>query len=447
MRSSIIKLSLIAVISGLVLSSVSGQISQSFRGNDLVFENSTGDDILELGSAGNLNFSAASASEINNFFEENGCGSSEAVKQVYDNGSYECVAISEDKAAEGLPATLAVDNNINDTLSLSSGQAIEIGSSVSTDDDGDVAIGRNVDAAGGSNGYFETAVGYSADASGLDSSAFGVGSSATAEGAVAIGDNANAPNGFEATFGNLNGEELDVNVTGNLTVHGSGNFNSLIGDASGDKCGTNEFLNGDGDCKEVSVAAQETENLSETLAAGNTANVSIDMGGNNITDSVNGNVTVGQSLKVYGNLWGTGADLAEIYPSEQELRPGEVVGFAGNGAVERTSGIYQKTVGVVSEDPGYVMNTGEEGYRIALRGKVSVRISPYSDPVQTGDYIVSSSLNGMAMSCRMKDEMEAETFEELKQITKHNRLCRDNSVGQALEDGKPGTEVQVLIGG
>jgi hypothetical protein len=81
---------------------------------------------------------------------------------------------------------------------------------------------------------YASAFGYSSDASGFGASAFGrvasasgrsalaVGpeADASAKGAVAIGYSANAPNRYEATFGNLNGEELDVNVTGDVTVHG-----------------------------------------------------------------------------------------------------------------------------------------------------------------------------------------------------------------------------------
>lgn len=65
----------------------------------------------------------------------------------------------------------------------------------------------------------------------------GQAANASANGAVAVGNHSVAPNPFEATFGALDGtNELDVNVTGNVTVHDRltiGN-NSLSGMAEGD---------------------------------------------------------------------------------------------------------------------------------------------------------------------------------------------------------------------
>ena len=72
-----------------------------------------------------------------------------------------------------------------------------------------------------------SAFGPNADASGSYALAFGSYADASAEGAVAIGHGAYAPNSYEATFGHLGnqyyGGPLDVNVTGDLTVHGNSN--------------------------------------------------------------------------------------------------------------------------------------------------------------------------------------------------------------------------------
>ncbi|MFB6145704.1 MAG: hypothetical protein ABEJ99_04340, partial [Candidatus Nanohaloarchaea archaeon] len=174
-------------------------------------------------------------------------------------------------------------------------------------------------------------------------------------------------------------------------------------------------------------------------------NGDLDMSGNNITDSTRGNVSVGDSLFVYGNVYGTGADLAEIYPSDQELKPGQLVTTSGAGKVERTDARFEKTVGVVSRDPGYVMNSIAEGYEIGLEGKIEVRLKEGVE-VDGGENIVASTVAGKATSCKMKDEAEAKTFEELKQITKHNRMCEDNAVGIALENAsKQEDGVEVLV--
>ena len=111
-------------------------------------------------------------------------------------------------------------------------QASALGYHTSASANGAVAIGYDAYASAGSalslgtasdaSGTQAVAFGSYTDATGTRASAFGPLAQATAEGAVAIGDQAEAPNQYEATFGNLGSEKLDVNVTGDLTVHGSG---------------------------------------------------------------------------------------------------------------------------------------------------------------------------------------------------------------------------------
>jgi hypothetical protein len=220
---------------------------------------------------------------ITNFFDQDKCGSDEAVKTVYPNGSYACNSISSDQTVENLSETLAAGNVANQTIEFSDG--VSIGDDqTSAEFPGDVAVGSAASASkgtstavgGGSSASDDyassfgsgssadvrsssfggdssassgssSAFGYKSSASSGYSSAFGRGSTASGsestvigsvaeasgqgalslgssseasqEGSVAVGYQANAPNSYEATFGNLNGQELDVNVTGNLTVH------------------------------------------------------------------------------------------------------------------------------------------------------------------------------------------------------------------------------------
>lgn len=129
-----------------------------------------------------------------------------------------------------------------DTSSAQRATAIGEGSSVTGDDA--VAIGSV------SSATADDSIAIGADGSNSDS-----GASASAQGAVAIGDRANAPNQYEATFGNLNGEELDLNVTGNATIHGSGGLNmpngieirGSVGDAEDIAIGKDSSTNDDGD--------------------------------------------------------------------------------------------------------------------------------------------------------------------------------------------------------
>lgn len=127
--------------------------------------------------------------------------------------------------------------------------AIGVGAGDTSSDSG-VFIGEDASANGGwstvigataeSSGSSATALGYGADASD-DSAALGRASNAegqyslalgnnawaNADNAVAIGWDAYAPNQYEATFGNLQGEELDVNVTGGATIHGDINASDI----------------------------------------------------------------------------------------------------------------------------------------------------------------------------------------------------------------------------
>ena len=102
--------------------------------------------------------------------------------------------------------------------------------------------------------------GNTAAAYGYNQIALGQGATTDAEGAVAIGYNASSSEEYLARFGNNQGQELSAEVTGNLTV--------------------------DGELKGVDIPEDTgTENLSETLEAGNTANQSINLSGNNVTDA------------------------------------------------------------------------------------------------------------------------------------------------------------------
>ena len=216
-----------------------------------------------------------------NFFQSSCNTDGQVVEGINSDGTYSCVDPSEDVEVENLSETLAAGNLANQTIDVGQDNisfddysiygsnnngygGIQIGDSDSyTDDSYDVAIGlgskaddnwgansavipagetaigsyaeataRYTSAFGlhsEANSYGALAIGADGDgdnqgasASGVNSTAIGTDSSASAEGALGIGNSANAPNSYEATFGNLQGQELDVNVTGNLTVHGSG---------------------------------------------------------------------------------------------------------------------------------------------------------------------------------------------------------------------------------
>ena len=123
----------------------------------------------------------------------------------------------------------------------------------------------------------------------------------------------------------------------------------------------------------------------------------------------------------------TKADIAENYPTvdSTEIQPGTIVSAAGDDLPFVTiskSENDKKIIGIVSTSPNMTIgaNTAEyEGNvgnaRVALSGRVPVRIDPKSESISAGDYITSSGNDGMG-----------------KKITQAGV-----AVGKALEDWTP----------
>jgi hypothetical protein len=131
--------------------------------------------------------------------------------------------------------------------------------------------------------------------------------------------------------------------------------------------------------------------------------VTINSGGG--TSIVNGgaNATgnIGSSTGYFNRLFATAttalyADLAENYVSDSDYTPGTVVVFGGEKEITVTSEVGDERVaGVISTNPAYLMNSGEPGLPVALRGKVPVRVI---GPVAKGDSLVTSTTPGVAFS-------------------------------------------------
>lgn len=131
--------------------------------------------------------------------------------------------------------------------------------------------------------------------------------------------------------------------------------------------------------------------------------VTVNSGGG--TSIVNGgaNATgnIGSSTKYFNQVYARAttalyADLAENYVGDSEYTAGTVVVFGGEKEITVTSEAGDERVaGVVSTNPAYLMNSGEPGLPVALRGKVPVRVI---GPVTKGDSLVTSTTSGVAFS-------------------------------------------------
>ncbi|MDR2398899.1 MAG: hypothetical protein LBD61_00405 [Endomicrobium sp.] len=94
-----------------------------------------------------------------------------------------------------------------------------------------------------------------------------------------------------------------------------------------------------------------------------------------------------------------GANLAEIYASKEHLEPGDVVEIspdADNNIEKSKSHDSTRVAGVVSTNPGLLINSKELGYRLALVGKVPVKVTNEGGNIMRGDLLTTSSTHGHA---------------------------------------------------
>ena len=81
------------------------------------------------------------------------------------------------------------------------------------------------------------------------------------------------------------------------------------------------------------------------------------------------------------------ADLAENYDTDEQYPVGTVVMVGGNKEVTASS-FGKRAIGVVSENPAYLMNSQGNGQPIALKGKVKVRVKGF---IAKGDELIADN--------------------------------------------------------
>jgi hypothetical protein len=90
------------------------------------------------------------------------------------------------------------------------------------------------------------------------------------------------------------------------------------------------------------------------------------------------------------------ADLAENYQADADYAAGTVVVFGGEKEITITNKSGDERVaGAISTQPAHLMNAGQPGLPVALRGRVPVKVV---GPVVKGDSLVTSVIPGTAQS-------------------------------------------------
>ncbi len=181
-----------------------------------------------------------------------------------------------------------------------------------------------------------------------------------------------------------------------------------------------------------------------------------------------GNFSSNVAPGVYQGLFadyrtGDGIDVAEyMLDSNGDTEAGDVLVADKNTdeSVIKSQKPYETAVlGVVSTAPHMVMGmelvidkeTGEpipgiNATRLALNGRVPVKITEENGPIKPGDLLTTSSTPGHAMKWTLLDVNQAKDFEDLKSLLAENERRRNAIIGKAVGSSSTGEgTVMVLI--
>jgi len=123
--------------------------------------------------------------------------------------------------------------------------------------------------------------------------------------------------------------------------------------------------------------------------------------GINMNDGVDGSGSEYGNFKIRGRaMEAEFADMAEIYLSDTELRPGDIVKLGGSAEITKTDRANDNEVfGVVSTAPGFLLNAKmkytDNAYPVALKGRVPCLVK---GPVKRGERIVASDEPGVGIA-------------------------------------------------
>ncbi len=102
---------------------------------------------------------------------------------------------------------------------------------------------------------------------------------------------------------------------------------------------------------------------------------------------------------------------------------------------------------VTDEKTGEPLKNSRPAARLALTGRVPVKVTAENGAIQPGDMLTTSSVPGHAMKWTLLDVAKAKDFNDLKSILSENETRRNAVLGKAVE-GFSGTgtgTIMVLI--
>jgi len=189
-------------------------------------------------------------------------------------------------------------------------------------------------------------------------------------------------------------QKLDVN--GNITSTGIVNGSQLC-------------MNGD--CRSTwdSISSSSGWSDNGTIVVLTTTTDRVIIGSNTTNNKAlsSGSLYVQNDLEVDGNLYGSGADIAENFPTNDKLEPGDVVIIdteLSEGVKKSTTAYSTLVAGVVTTEPGAIFGSKVNGSAIALAGRVPIKVTNENGKINPGDLLTSSSKAGFAMKCESKEK-------------------------------------------
>ena len=244
-----------------------------------------------------------------------------------------------------------------------------------------------------------------------------------------------------AFFGNLTGN-VTGNVTGNLTGNVTGNVTgNLTGNVTGNASSAtnasrlnnteasdsatnstvalrtasgnlvaNQFVGTADKADRIKIDNSASDNPASAYKTAMTTQTPLTIAARDSSGDITARIFRGTATAVQA------ADLAEKYLADKEYDVGTVMIVGGEREVTASFCVGQRAIGVVSGNPGYMMNTElDGGTYVALKGRVPVKVI---GQVRKGDRLIAAP-DGFAM---VSEDSNANTFAIALEFSLNNEV-------------------------